>query len=59
MGIVLAEIGVGIQRHIHTRELGGQLVFELLFAVGAVQVLEVAAGVIAGAKIELGVVAPR
>src|SRR5208337_4682395 len=56
VGIVLAEIGgAGVERHIHAGQLGGQLVFELLFAVGAVQVLEVAPGVIAGAEIKLQV----
>ena len=56
VGIVLAEIrGAGIERHIHAGQLGGQLVFELLFAVGAIQVLEVAACVIAGAEIKLQV----
>src|SRR5208283_4217243 len=56
VGIVLAEIGgARVERNIHAGELRGQLVFELLFAVGAVQMLEVAAGIIAGAEIELQV----
>src|SRR5271157_311938 len=56
VGIVAAEIGsAGAERHVHARQLGGQFVFELLFAVGTVQMLEVAAGVIAGTEIELQV----
>ena len=56
MRIVLAEIrSTGIERHVHLGELRCQFVLELLLAVGLVQMLEVAVGVIPGAVFELEV----
>ena len=56
VGIVLAEERRSrIKRHIHARQLRGQLVLELLLAVRAVQVLEIPSRVVARPKIELQV----
>src|SRR5260370_4269206 len=54
--IVLPEIGrAGVNRNVGLRQLRGEFVLYLLLAVRAIEVLEVAAGVIAGAIVELEV----
>src|SRR4029077_16672047 len=45
----------GIDGHVGLRQLGSQFVLYLLFAVRAIQMLEVASGVIAGTVVELQV----
>ena len=56
MRIVLAEVGyAGVERDVHLRELRRQLVFQLLLAVGFVQMPEVAIGVVSRSILELKV----
>ena len=56
VAVILPEIrGSRVQRHVDPRQLRVQFVFELLLAVGAVQVLEISPSVVARAKIQLQV----
>jgi len=56
MRIITAEIcGADVDRHIGGRQIRRQFVLDLLLAVGAVQVFEIAPRIISGAVFQLDV----